>query len=141
LQHPTSNINQAITQDVSSKNDPSKMKRTVVLGASPNPARISNGAVVKLVNQGYEVIPIGNRQGQIAGLDILTGTPQLEEVHTVTLYLNPQRQIQYYDYILNMEPERIIFNPGTENAELVKLAKEKRNRDGVCLHAGDAGFR
>lgn len=101
------------------------MKRTVVLGASPNPARISNGAVIKLVNQGFEVIPIGNREGQIAGLDILTGKPVLSDVHTITLYLNPQRQQQYYDYILDMHPERIIFNPGTENPELMKLAKQR----------------
>lgn len=101
------------------------MKRTVVLGASPNPARVSNGAVIKLINQGHEVIPIGNREGEIGGLEILTGTPVVEEVHTITLYLNPQRQKQYYDYILNMQPKRIIFNPGTENPELVRLAEER----------------
>ncbi len=101
------------------------MKRTIVLGASPNPARISNGAVIKLVNQGFDVVPIGNREGQIAGLDILTGQPEVSDVHTITLYLNPKRQEQYYDYILALKPERIIFNPGTENPELVRLAEEK----------------
>lgn len=100
------------------------MKRTIVLGASPNPGRISNGAVIKLVNQGFDVIPIGNREGQIAGLDILTGMPEISDVHTITLYLNPKRQEQFYDYIIALKPERIIFNPGTENPELVKLAEK-----------------
>ena len=101
------------------------MKRTVVLGASPNPSRVSNGAVIKLINQGFDVIPVGNRKGDIGGLEIITGKPVLNDVHTITLYLNPQRQLEYYDYILEMNPERIIFNPGTENPELVKLAKER----------------
>ncbi len=101
------------------------MKKTVVLGASPNPARVSNGAVIKLINQGFEVVPIGNRNGEIGGLPILMGMPEVEDVHTVTLYLNPRRQEQYYDYILSLNPERIIFNPGTENEELVTMAQKE----------------
>ncbi len=100
------------------------MKKTVVLGASPNPARVSNGAVIKLINEGFEAVPVGNREGEIAGLSILLGTPQVADVHTVSLYLNPRRQPEYYDYILRLKPKRIIFNPGTENEELVKLAKQ-----------------
>ena len=46
-------------------------------------------------------------------------------MHTITLYLNSQRQKAYYDYILGLKPQRIIFNPGTENLELIKLAKEQ----------------
>ena len=46
------------------------------------------------------------------------------DVHTVTLYLNPSHQKEYYDYILSLRPKRIIFNPGTENAELYRLAND-----------------
>ena len=101
-------------------------KRTVVLGASTNENRVSNQAVHRLVKAGQEAVPVGIRKGSIAGIEILNGTPKVEDVHTVTLYLNPKRQEAYYDYILNdLKPKRIIFNPGTENPELSQLAKEQ----------------
>lgn len=99
-------------------------KRTVVLGASTNPTRYSHRAVGLLLEKGVEPIPVGIKRGDIEGIPILHGTPDLEDVHTVTLYLNPERQKAYYDYILGLAPKRIIFNPGTENPELIRLAKE-----------------
>ena len=102
-----------------------KTKKTVVLGASANPERYSFLAVNKLNTYHHEVIAIGKRTGQVKDTEILTGTPDLTDVDTVTLYLNPANQEPYYDYILNLNPKRIIFNPGTENAELEKLAAEK----------------
>jgi len=98
------------------------MKKTIVLGASPDPTRYSYVATTRLIQNGYEVIPIGLRTGEIEGLPIVKGTPALAGIHTVTLYLNPERQKDYYNYILSLEPERIIFNPGTENEELLKIA-------------------
>ena len=74
--------------------------------------------------QGHAVIPVGVREGFIGDLEIQTGQPPLTDVDTVTLYLNPFRQKSYYDYILSLQPKRIIFNPGTENPELVSLARE-----------------
>lgn len=100
------------------------MGKTVVLGASTNPARTSYAAIHRLSNAGEEVIPIGIKEGKVADIEIINDRPALEEIDTITLYLNPQRQEQYYDYILNLKPKRIIFNPGTENPTLVKLAKE-----------------
>lgn len=100
------------------------MTKTLVLGASPNPARYSFIAVRQLLDKGHETVPVGNREGIILGLDILRGKPELEDIHTITLYLNPYRQKDYYDYILSLQPKRIIFNPGTENIELINLAKE-----------------
>lgn len=99
------------------------MKRTLVLGASTNPARVSNAAVYRLLAAGHEPILIGIRDGEIAGVPILKGQPRLEDIHTVTLYINAKRQVEYYDYILSLNPIRIIFNPGTENPELARLAK------------------
>lgn len=101
------------------------MKKTVVLGASPNPSRYSNRAVKRLVSNNFEAVPVGIRKGIIEGIDIITETPFIRNVHTVTLYLNPERQKPHYDYIFSLEPERIIFNPGTENPELMRLAREK----------------
>jgi hypothetical protein len=100
-------------------------KKTLVLGASLNPDRASHEAVLRLLAAGHEVVAVGIHQGAIQGVPILQGQPDLENVHTVTLYLNPQRQKPYYDYILNLAPKRIVFNPGTENRELMELAKER----------------
>ncbi len=97
---------------------------TVVLGATTRPTRTAFQAINRLVNQGYPVSAVGIREGEVAGVPIQLGSPALEDVHTVTLYINPQRQQPLYDYILSLEPKRIIFNPGTENAELVKFARE-----------------
>ncbi|MEL6658200.1 MAG: CoA-binding protein [Bacteroidota bacterium] len=96
---------------------------TLVLGASPNSARISYQAIVRLVHQGHPVTAIGVREGSVAGVPIQLGTPQISDVHTLTLYLNPKRQEPLYDYIIGLQPKRIIFNPGTENAKLVQLAQ------------------
>lgn len=101
------------------------MKKTLVLGASTNKSRYSYIATQRLNNYGHEVVPIGIREGVIEGIDIQQGTPDVEGVDTVTLYLNPQRQEAYYDYILGLKPKRIIFNPGTENPTLMRLAREQ----------------
>lgn len=97
----------------------------MVLGASENPARYSFLAVNRLRANGHPVIAIGNKKGQISETPIITEHPKEQGVDTVTLYLNPALQKQYYDYILSLAPKRIIFNPGTENEELEELAKEK----------------
>lgn len=100
------------------------MAKTIVLGASPDPLRFSNKAVKSLIRHNHEVIPVGNREGRIAGRNIIIGQPELEDVHTVALYLNPENQKEYYNYIVNLSPRRIIFNPGTINEELINLAIE-----------------
>ncbi len=100
-------------------------KKTVVLGASQNPSRYSNMAVNRLSAHKHPVIAVGRREGRIGNVQIVTGQPKEEEVDTVTLYLNPSNQKPFYDYILSLKPKRIIFNPGTENPELYKQAREK----------------
>lgn len=97
---------------------------TLVLGASTNPARASNKAVHMLIKRKHEVTAIGIRDSTISGITIQQGMPDIVGVHTITLYLNPLRQEAFYDYILGLKPHRIIFNPGTENAVLINLAKE-----------------
>jgi uncharacterized protein len=97
------------------------MKKTLVLGASTDATRYSNIATLRLLAQGHDVIPVGIKTGTINGLDILQGTPAVENIDTITLYINPTHQVAYYDYILSLHPKRVIFNPGTENAEFAEL--------------------
>ena len=101
------------------------MKKTVVLGASPNPSRYAYRAVQRLSEKGHEAIPIGIKKGEIEGIEIINDRPELEEVDTVSLYLRPDVQAEYYDYIFSLNPKRIIFNPGTENPDLVIKAANK----------------
>lgn len=100
-------------------------KKTVVLGASENPSRYSYLAVRKLKAHNHPVVAVGNREGKIGDVAIVKEHPKEEGVDTVTLYLNPTNQKPYYDYILSLNPKRIVFNPGTENEELMELAEEK----------------
>ncbi len=98
-------------------------KKTLVLGASLKPNRYSNYAVQRLVANAVETVAFGLRTGQISGVDIETTLVPYKDVHTVTLYLNPKRQIAYYDYIVSLHPKRVIFNPGTENPEFYAILK------------------
>jgi uncharacterized protein len=102
-----------------------QQKKTLVIGASENPQRYSYLAVQKLNAHQHPVIALGKRTGHIGSTIIETEHKHFENIDTVTLYLNPQRQKDYYDYILSLHPQRIIFNPGTENDELYELAKAK----------------
>lgn len=99
-------------------------KKTVVLGATDNPSRYSYLAVERLHAHSHPVVAIGKKEGKVGKVDVITERPQEAGVDTVTLYLNPQNQKQYYDYILSLHPKRIIFNPGAENEELEKLAAD-----------------
>lgn len=101
------------------------MKKTLVLGATPNPDRYAYRAVQRLLQHGHSVWPVGIRAGDISGIPILQGAPALEDVDTVSLYLGPARQPDYYPYILALKPKRIIMNPGTENPELRTLAESE----------------
>ncbi len=96
-------------------------KKTLVIGASLKAHRYSNRVIHKLVEKGHPVEAIGLREGVVAGITIVTGKPKYEDIDTVTLYLNPSRQEEYYQYIVSLVPKRVIFNPGTENMEFVKL--------------------
>jgi uncharacterized protein len=101
------------------------MKKTLVFGASNNPERYAYRAVHALQNKGFEVVPVGIKKGEVAGLPILLGHPEISEVDTITLYVGEERQKEHYDYLLSLQPKRIIFNPGAENAELLSLANTK----------------
>ena len=97
-------------------------KKTLVLGASDNPSRYSYLAVHRLRRHGHPVVAIGKKTGMVSDVPIEKEKKEWQDVDTVTLYLNPAHQQQYYDYIVSLKPKRIIFNPGAENDELSDLA-------------------
>lgn len=99
-------------------------KKTLVLGASMNPARYSNIAIRRLTSHKLPTVAVGLKKGEAYGVEITNEEEDFTGIDTVTLYLNPQRQKQYYDYILSLEPNRVIFNPGTENPELFSLLRK-----------------
>jgi uncharacterized protein len=99
--------------------------KTVVIGASEKTYRYSHSAVLQLQRHGYPVVAIGLRPGTINGVDIVTGFPEISDVHTVTLYIGPKNQPKFYNYIIEaLNPNRVIFNPGTENSEFETLCRE-----------------
>lgn len=101
--------------------------RTLVLGASENPDRYSYKAILNLMSKGHEVVALSNRKGSVIGVDFLTGQPELkEQIDTVTLYINSQIQRDYYDYIVKLNPNRVIFNPGTENSDFMEILKQNQ---------------
>ncbi len=100
-------------------------KKTLVLGASPNPNRYSFLAINRLKAHGHPVVAIGKKQSVVASVPIGTEKTPHEDVDTITLYLGEQNQKEYYDYILSLHPKRIIFNPGAENDELYELAEKQ----------------
>jgi predicted CoA-binding protein len=101
----------------------SSQKKTLVIGASDNPERYSFLAVNRLRQHNHPVVAIGRKKTSVADISIVTEKENYKDIDTVTLYLNPRNQKEYYDYILSLHPNRIIFNPGAENQELSDLAK------------------
>lgn len=99
-------------------------EKILVVGASENPLRYSNKAMIRLKENNYEVFAFGNRHGKVMEIEISTEFPKTE-IDTLTLYLSSKNQKQYYNYIINSNPKRIIFNPGAENEELSIIAREK----------------
>ncbi len=99
-------------------------KKTLVIGASLKTDRYSNIAINRLVSYDHPVAAIGLREGEVAGVSIAVEKEDFKDIDTVTLYLNPSRQEEYYEYIISLKPKRVIFNPGTENPDFYKLLKE-----------------
>ena len=94
--------------------------KTLVIGASANKERYSYKAIHSLVDKSHQVVAIGAKKGMAFDIPIETEKLDFHAVDTVTLYLNPKAQEEYYDYILSLKPRRVIFNPGTENPEFYK---------------------
>ncbi|BCY27288.1 CoA-binding protein [Flavobacterium okayamense] len=98
--------------------------KTLVLGATTNKERYSYKAIHNLIGKSHQVVAIGSKKGMALDVQIETEKIPYHGIDTVTLYLNPQHQREYYDYIISLQPRRVIFNPGTENPEFYTLLKE-----------------
>lgn len=99
------------------------MKKTLVIGASENPERYSNKAIRALLANGQEVVALGLKKGSVQGIEFHTQKEAFKDIDTVTLYVGPQNQPEYYSYIIGLKPRRVIFNPGTENPEFISRLK------------------
>ncbi|MFA4871125.1 MAG: CoA-binding protein [Pedobacter sp.] len=97
------------------------MKKTLIIGASPNPERYAYRAAHMLTEKGHNIVNVGIKKGAVAGVEIESPGRIHKDIDTITLYIGPHLQSQYYDYILETNPKRVVFNPGTENAELENL--------------------
>jgi predicted CoA-binding protein len=98
--------------------------KTLVLGASTNKDRYSYKAIHSLIGKSHQVVAIGSKKGMALDIPITTEKEPFHGIDTVTLYLNPQHQREYYDYVISLKPRRVIFNPGTENPEFYTLLDE-----------------
>lgn len=98
--------------------------KTLVIGASDNPKRYSYMAVNMLLEYGYPVVAIGGRQEQVAGISFGKKKEKFEDVDTITIYLNPLHQAEYYNYVVGLKPRRVVFNPGAENPEFARLLQK-----------------
>lgn len=107
-------------------------KYTLVIGASLKSERYSNKALHKLKEKDNNVYALGVRKGTVAGVIITTQKQSFKDVDTVTLYINPVLQKEYYDYIISLKPRRVIFNPGTENTIFVKLLEAQNIKSEVA---------
>ena len=112
------------TKEKNNISNEAQQKKTVVVGATTNPGRYAYLAANMLKQYNHEVVPLGIKQGEVAGANILDirDKPAIEGVDTITLYIGPQRQPEWYNYLLGLKPRRIIFNPGTVNEEFEQRA-------------------
>jgi predicted CoA-binding protein len=97
------------------------MKKTLIIGATPNADRYAYRAAHMLTAKGHPIVNIGIKKGEVAGVQIEQPTVIHDDIDTITLYIGPDLQAQYEDYILNTKPKRVIFNPGTENRAFEKM--------------------
>jgi predicted CoA-binding protein len=102
------------------------MKKTLVLGASMQKNRYANMAIRRLINNKIWVVGIGSTEGNIHGCQLFTTQIILKNIHTVSMYLNAKNQEEYYSYIINMRPKRVIFNPGSENVHFESLLTDNQ---------------
>ena len=100
------------------------MKKTLVVGASTNPSRYAYMAIKKLLQYNHPVVALGRREGLVDGVEIETEKLPFKDIDTITLYIGPKHQPEFYEYIVSLKPKRVIFNPGTENGEFYKVLHE-----------------
>ncbi len=100
------------------------MKKTLILGATTNPTRYAYEAARRFIEESIDFVPVGIKKGEVFGKKIINDKTIIEGIDTITLYIGPAKQTEWEEYILSTKPNRIIFNPGTENTSLAQKAKK-----------------
>ncbi|MEJ5994576.1 CoA-binding protein [Pedobacter sp. Du54] len=100
------------------------MMKTLIIGASPDSSRYAYKAAHMLKRFGHDIVNVGIKKGEVAGVAIEKPEHIYNDIDTITLYIGVALQAQYHDYILETKPRRVIFNPGTENVELQALLQQ-----------------
>ena len=109
------------------------MKKTLIIGATPNPTRYAYRAAQMLKAKGHSIVNVGIKKGEVAGVEIEPADVIHDDIHTITLYIGPQLHESYIDYILKTNPKRVVFNPGTENYALkIKLRENAIEAVDAC---------
>jgi hypothetical protein len=106
-------------------------KKTLIIGASENPERYAFKAIQNLRNNNHPVVAISKKKGKVADVEFETTLPDLTDIDTVSLYIGPKHQAEYIDYVIGLKPNRVVFNPGTENDAFF----EKLNQAGIPFEA------
>jgi predicted CoA-binding protein len=102
-------------------------KTTLLIGASTKPQRYAFKAITELRAHDHRVYALAIKEGKVEDVEFQTTKAAFEDVDTVTLYVGPQHQADYMDYVISLKPKRVIFNPGTENPEF----QEKLEAEGI----------
>ncbi len=99
--------------------------KVAVIGASNKVDRYSYKAVILLKEKGHQVFPVHQRVKEIEGIKVYKSICEIDEdIDTVTMYVGEKISTVIGQDIVDKKPNRIIFNPGTENAGLESLAKK-----------------
>lgn len=96
-----------------------KSQRVAILGASDDPDRYSFKAFEMLKEHGHTPVPVSPKLKSLQDIPVVAHLSEIQgPIDTLTMYVNPQVSTALKKEILAVRPNRIIFNPGSENPEL-----------------------
>ncbi len=102
-----------------------KKQKVAILGASDNPERYSYKAFKMLLEHGHEVLLVSPKLAELEGHKVFANLSEVGSVDTLTMYVSEKISSSMIDEILSFKPGRVIFNPGSENQELMEKLKSK----------------
>jgi predicted CoA-binding protein len=103
-----------------------KNQTVLVLGATDNTNLTSYSAIKLMMHRGLHVMALGPKKTRIDQIAITDEPAAIKQADVVSIFLSAKKQRKYYDYILSLKPEKLVFNPGTENPELEFLAQKNQ---------------
>ncbi len=101
----------------------------VVLGASRDETRYYHKAIKMLQEFGHNPLPVHPKESEILGHKVYPDLAALIalglKIDTLSIYVNPQISTHLVQEIIQLNPKRVIFNPGSENEQLEKTLIQK----------------